>query len=85
MRAIDYETAINSESWNVCLDEIVLENRGQVKAAYAHAAAAWIMWDAYGRGYIIYSKEPLPTDEPLDAPKESRDWERSEIYDLKFV
>lgn len=85
MKVADFEKAIEALNGAVFLDEMVLVKGQQVKTVYGHGSHVWIMWDSFGRSFTCYSEEEIPMDAVQDPRSEADTWERSELYDLKFV
>lgn len=83
MKVNDFEKAIDNLSCSIHIDELVLL-KGQVKNAYAHNKNELIKWDEVGRSYTCTSEEELPMNEELDPRNEVENWERNNIFDLKF-
>lgn len=83
MKVRDFEIAIEALNGAIFVDEMVIAPGHQVKTVYGHGTHVWIKWDSFGRSFTCYSESELPLL-PLDPRNEVEEWERSNVYDLKF-
>lgn len=85
MKVKDFESAIEALNGAIFIDEMVIQKGQHVKAVYGHGSHVWIKWDEFGRSFTCYSVEEIPEQEVQDPRNEVEEWERSTLYDLKFV
>ena len=84
MRVRDFENAIEALNGSIIIDEMVIKKGQQVKAVYGHGSHVWIKWDDFGRSFTVYSEDEIPMEAQDPRCSVAGNWERSNVYDLKF-
>ena len=83
MRTGDFEKAIEALNGRIFIDEMLLKANWQVDRVYGHASHVWLKWDEFGRCFTCYSDDEIDM-EPQEPRCKVEQWERNQVYDLKF-